>query len=214
MQKRSYGLKLLFFVTFIVTFLSGLLSVYANFFMAKQVGPIFLVGTFGGVHFYKMGDDYYVRMQSSLDGKTVKTSPRFRNTMKYAQMMACSSRIGSVVFKALPARFKESWMYRAFVGEAMEMFKTERPYEEVFEVLWKRYAAEFQEGYDEMMEFGHGVLAMEGMDAASEKAKTVKRQFPVYFNRPLYTQPCVIACAKRRLLRRRMRVRDRSPGVL
>jgi hypothetical protein len=181
--------------------------------MAKQVGPIFLVGTFDGVHFYKMGDDYYVRMQSSLDGKTVKTSPRFRNTMKYAQMMACSSRIGSVVFKALPARFKESWMYRAFVGEAMEMFKTERPYEEVFEVLWKRYAAEFQEGYDEMMEFGHGALATEVMDAASEKVKTVKRRFSVYYNRKLYTQPCVIACPARRLSRRRMRVRDRSPGI-
>jgi len=119
--------------------------------MARQAGPIFLIGTFDGVHFYKMNGIYCVRAQSTLDAKTVKTSPRFRNTMKYAAMMGFSSKIASAVFKSLPAEFKESWMYRAFVGDAMRLFKQRKPFEEVYATLWKRYAAK----YDEVEVFAH-----------------------------------------------------------
>ena len=153
-------------------------------FMAKQVGPIFLVGTFGGVHFYKMGDDYYVRMQSSLEAKTVKTSARFRNTMRFANMMAGSSTIGRAVFKALPARFKQSWMYRAFVGEAMQLFKTGKAYEEVFDVLWKLYAMEFMEGYDETKEFVHVKVMEEAILAGIVKKS--KKPVIVPFDKKLY----------------------------
>jgi hypothetical protein len=119
--------------------------------MARQVGPIFLIGTFAGVHFYKMNGKYYVRMQSTLDAKTVKISPRFKNTMKYAAMLGFSSKIASAVFQALPPEFKQSWMYRAFVGDAMRLFKQQKPFEEVYAILWKRYAAK----YDETEVFTH-----------------------------------------------------------
>lgn len=152
--------------------------------MAKQVGPIFLVGTFDGVHFYKMGDEYYVRMQSSLEGKTVKTSARFRNTMRFANMMASSSTIGRAIFKALPARFKQSWMYRAFVGEAMQLFKTGKAYEEVFDVLWKLYAMEFMEGYDETKEFVHVTVMEEAVLAGIMKKS--KKPIILRFDKKLY----------------------------
>jgi hypothetical protein len=75
--------------------------------------------------------------------------------MEYAQRMGCSSTIASAIFKALPDRFKASWMYRAFVGEAMGMFKQQMAYDEVFAVLWERYAAEFAAGYAEEKAFAH-----------------------------------------------------------
>ena len=52
-------------------------------------------------------------------------------------------------------------MYRAFVGEAMGLFKPGRVYEEVFAALWSRYAAEFGEGYDEMEGFVHADVGPE-----------------------------------------------------
>jgi len=125
--------------------------------MAKQEGPFFLNRTIGNLCFYYMEGQYYARKKSSLTGKRVKTSPRFRRTMEYAQMMGCSSKIGSAVFKALPGRFKESWMYRAFVGEAMGMFKQQMTYKEVYDVLWERYASEFAPGYAEEKEFRYVV---------------------------------------------------------
>ncbi len=55
--------------------------------------------------------------------------------------MARASKIGSAVYQALPKDFRQFWMYRAFVGEAMIMLKqgvlTDQ---EVFNVLWKMYA--------------------------------------------------------------------------
>ena len=152
--------------------------------MARQVGPIFLRGTYDGVHFYERDGKYYVRMQSTLAGHTVKTSPRFKNTMKFAQMMACSSKIGSVVFKALPVGFKESWMYRAFVGEAMDMFKQMMAYEEVFAVLWRRYAAEFQERYDEMEGFVHMGVMEEVVKADKQPAMLVIKECRMFVSMP------------------------------
>jgi hypothetical protein len=145
--------------------------------MARQAGPIFLIGTFDGVHFYKMNGIYYVRMQSTLDAKTVKTSPRFRNTMKYAAMMGFSSKIASAVFKALPPEFKESWMYRAFVGDAMRLFKQRKPYEEVYAILWKRYAAR----YDETEAFVH-------KEVLNQVPKTRQRLTP-RFNKRSWLSP-------------------------
>ena len=81
-----------------------------------------------------------MRMKSSLESKRVKTSPKFRLTMIYARLMARASKIGSVVYKALPAEFRQFWMYRAFTGEAMQWLKTGRTDEEVKKILLKTYA--------------------------------------------------------------------------
>jgi hypothetical protein len=92
---------------------------------------------------------------SSLTGKRVKTSKRFVNTMAYAELLKRASRIASQVYAGLPAHWKQFWMYRSFVGEAMEMLKEGKTDKEAFQVLWERYAAEFTAGYEEETAFVH-----------------------------------------------------------
>jgi hypothetical protein len=125
--------------------------------MARQTGPFFLEGLYGNICFYKVKGRYLVRQKSTLTGKRVKTSAAYRVTMVYARMMSGSSKIASAVYKALPPHWKQFWMYRAFVGEAMEMLKVGKVVEEIRRVLWERYAAEFAEGYAEENEFQHPV---------------------------------------------------------
>jgi len=123
--------------------------------MARQTGPFFLDRTIGNICFYKVKGRYLVRQKSTLTGKRVKTNAAYKLTMIYAGMMSTSSKIASVVYKALPAHWKQFWMYRAFVGEAMEMLKEGRGAEETARILWERYAAEFAEGYEEITAFQH-----------------------------------------------------------
>ena len=73
--------------------------------------------------------------------------------MLFAGLMARSSAIGSAIYKELPPHWKQFWMYRAFVGEAMTMLKEGKTDKEALEILWKRYAAEFASAYREEEEF-------------------------------------------------------------
>jgi hypothetical protein len=108
--------------------------------MAKQVGHILLERrTIGDLVFYKMDGQHYVRLKSSLTGKRVKTSPRFRRTMFYASLMGRASKIGSLIYKALPENWRQFWMYRAFTGEALTMLKEGKNEEEIKNFLWKIY---------------------------------------------------------------------------
>ncbi|WP_276481736.1 hypothetical protein [Paraflavitalea pollutisoli] len=92
--------------------------------MAKQIaGLCFLEGTIDDLTFYKMDGQYYCRTKSCLTSERVKTSPRFRLTMMSARRMARASRIGAAIYKALPPRWRQFWMYRSFTGEAFTLLK-------------------------------------------------------------------------------------------
>jgi len=54
--------------------------------------------------------------------------------------MAKASKIGSAVYKSLPEDFRQFWMYRAFVGEALKMLKEGMTGQQVLESLFKTYA--------------------------------------------------------------------------
>jgi hypothetical protein len=108
--------------------------------MAKQAGNI-KIGSrrLGRLVFYKMGNEYYVRTKSSLKGKRVKKDPKFAGTMRSAGRLARASKIGSAVYKALPANFKQFFMYRAFTGEAIKMLKQGMSEEEILQKLMDVY---------------------------------------------------------------------------
>jgi hypothetical protein len=40
--------------------------------------------------------------------------------------MAKASTIGSMVYNALPAHWRQFWMYQAFTGEALKMLKARK----------------------------------------------------------------------------------------
>jgi hypothetical protein len=127
--------------------------------MAIQTGPVFLQGRYGNACTYWCSGQWRLRQVSSLTGKRVKTSKAFKNTMAFAGLLKRASVIASKVYKALPAHWKQFWMYRSFVGEAMGMLKAGQQEETVFQVLWDRYAAEFVEGYEEEKGFIHEEVA-------------------------------------------------------
>ncbi|HEY4148071.1 MAG TPA: hypothetical protein VGM41_04045 [Chitinophagaceae bacterium] len=120
--------------------------------MAIQSGPFYLERTIDDVCFYRIGDKYYVRMKSSLSRKQVLFGKRFRRTMESAGRMARGSKIGSVIYRLLPVDFREFWMYRSFVGEAVKLIKAGKTDEEAMLVLMERYAKEFMPGYAEEKE--------------------------------------------------------------
>jgi len=98
--------------------------------------------------------------------------------MLFAGLMARSSRIAAVIYKALPPHWKQSWMYRAFVGEAIDLLKEGKTNEETQQVLWQRYAAEFTPGYSEEKEFTQKVIHPEPIRSAyiSPARKTYNRR--------------------------------------
>src|SRR5687767_13576435 len=107
--------------------------------MAKQVGPIFLVGTRDGFTWYKMEGKFYVRSKSSLSRKRVKRSPRFALTRLHADYLARGSRIASETYRSLPRDLREHRMYRAITGEAMQLLKQMIPEEEIRKLLYTKH---------------------------------------------------------------------------
>lgn len=91
--------------------------------MAKQCGPLPFSGTIGNVCFYKMGDQYYARLKSSLSGKRVKKDPAFRRTMEHANILAEASRIASGIYRLIPKEEKQHALYRELTGAAIRMLK-------------------------------------------------------------------------------------------
>lgn len=111
------------------------------FSVAKQRGPIKIIGNYNGVSFYRNGDQYLVRMANGLTAKRVKNDPAFAATRVYARLLAQSSRIASKIYQALPKEFRQFWMFRAFTGEALRFLKEGNTSEQVFEILWNTYVA-------------------------------------------------------------------------
>ena len=107
--------------------------------MAKVHAPFPMTRTMGDITFYMMDGMNYARTKSSLTRKRVLKSPVFRKTRHYAGMMSQASRIGSVIYQALPQGWRQGWMYRAFTGEAVQMLKEGTTVEETTRLLWKRY---------------------------------------------------------------------------
>ena len=109
--------------------------------MAKQIGPNWLVGIHGGLCWYKMDGQYYVRKLSAIH--YFKKAKRYKGTMDSADRLSKASKIASVIYGALPKHWKKYWMFRAFTGEAALLMKYEKTAGETLEFPWKRYAAEF-----------------------------------------------------------------------
>lgn len=103
--------------------------------MARQDGNIKITGTIDNICFYKLDGKYYARTKSTLSGKTVKKSPAFRNTMRYAGLLAKASVIGSLVYRLLPKEERERKRFQQLTGKAMQMLKEGMSEEEITALL-------------------------------------------------------------------------------
>ena len=113
---------------------------FVNLRMAKVYAPFPMTRTIGDLTFYMMDGVNYVRTKSSLTRKRVLKSPNFKKTRFYAGLMAQASKIGSVIYQALPGVWRQGWMYRAFTGEALQILKEGTTVEETTRLMWERYA--------------------------------------------------------------------------
>jgi hypothetical protein len=102
--------------------------------MAKQAGTIKISGTIGDICFYRLYEEHYARTKSSLSAKRVKNEPAFKETMKYAALLACASKIASVIYKRLPQEEKSRKKYQAMTGQAMRLVKEKMNIEGIIEV--------------------------------------------------------------------------------
>jgi hypothetical protein len=103
--------------------------------MAKQAGAIKIQGTIGDICFYRLHEEHYARTKSSLSAKRVKHDPAFDATMKYAALLACASKIASVMYKQLPKEQKSRKRYQAMTGQAMRLLKEKMNIEAIVQVL-------------------------------------------------------------------------------
>src|ERR1043166_310133 len=61
--------------------------------MARQKGPVKIIGTLDDITFYKMGDSGYIaRIKSSLDANRVKTDPNFELSRRASEEFGRASR--------------------------------------------------------------------------------------------------------------------------
>lgn len=110
--------------------------------MPEVFAPFIIDRTIGNLTFYRMEGKNYVRKKSSLTRKKVLHSPRFQRTRHYAALMAKASKTGSIVYKALPAHWRQFWMYRSFTGEALTMLKAGKTEQQIQQLLWEQYVKE------------------------------------------------------------------------
>src|SRR5687768_1288040 len=111
--------------------------------MAEVFAPFIIDRTIHDLTFYCMEGRNFVRKKSSLTRRKVLYSPQFKNTRHFAGLMAKASKIGSLVFNALPEYWRQGWMYRSFTGEAFSMLKAGKKEQEIQQVLWERYVKEW-----------------------------------------------------------------------
>ena len=103
--------------------------------MAKQAGFIVITGCIGNICFYRMYDEFYARMKSSLSGERVKKDIAFRNTMQYAGWMSAASRIGSEVYRSFPKEKKGRKIYQQLTGKALRMLRDGWSAEDIYSEL-------------------------------------------------------------------------------
>src|SRR5690242_20035068 len=107
--------------------------------MAEAFAPFPIQRTIGKLTFYMMEGRNFVRKKSSLTRRKVLYSPQFEHTRHNAGVMGKASKIGSLVYNALPEYWRQGWMYRSFTGEAYTMLKKGKKEVEIQQVLLQRY---------------------------------------------------------------------------
>jgi hypothetical protein len=110
--------------------------------MAEVFAPFPIQCTMCNLTFYVIEGRNFVRKKSSLTRRRVLYSPHFKNTRHFAGLMGKASKIGSHVYNALPADWRQGWMYRSFTGEAYTMLKKGKKEKEIQQVLYKQYVEE------------------------------------------------------------------------
>lgn len=117
-----------------------------SFFMAKVL-DMHVSGTIGNICIYRLDGHTYARAKSTLSRKQVLESKAFESTRKHAGDMGRAARIGSAVYRALPAAEKGRPVYQTITGEAASLLYKGIEEEEVRAILWEKYIQRAGKGH-------------------------------------------------------------------
>lgn len=108
------------------------------------IGPkgMHFTGTIGDINYYESEGRTYSRKKSSLTKKRVLNDEKFAKTRKFAADLGTASRIGSFIYKALPADIKGRWIFRAITGEAASLIYAGKGEQEVKQILWTKFISD------------------------------------------------------------------------
>jgi hypothetical protein len=107
--------------------------------MARPKKYIQFSATIDDLCFYQRNGKTYLREAKALDRQVVLTDDRFEKTRQHANKMAIAAKIGSEIYKQLPAEMKARWIYRSITGHAASLlYKGENP-EHVKVILYDKY---------------------------------------------------------------------------
>ena len=91
--------------------------------MAKQDGIIKITGTIDDITFYKMGDQYYARMKSSLTVKRFWKDKAFEGSRNSARAMGVASKLASLLYRTLPKELKGRTVFQKLTGRIKLMIE-------------------------------------------------------------------------------------------
>jgi len=89
--------------------------------MGKQLGPVFISGTVGGVTFYQRKGAWLVRQKTSLNKKRVSTDPAFANSRKASAGFGRASKLAKKIYWQLPAHKRGRGVIGKITGLANTM---------------------------------------------------------------------------------------------
>lgn len=144
--------------------------------MARQAGPFFITGTIGGLTFYHMGGQYYVRRKSSLSKRRVKTDPVFSGLMRHANLLGVASSLSSLVYRSLPRERRDIGLFRRMTGKAKRWLEAGYSVSQAREMLWL-FTRQKHHGQDSVPLFplvGHPVFFADQLLAAIFSRKSFK----------------------------------------
>ena len=113
-------------------------------YMAKQVGIIKITGTIDDITFYKMGDEYYARMKSSLTGKRFWKDRAFEGSRKSAMALGAASKLASLLYKTLPKERKGRSIFQKLTGRIKLMILDHKETEAIIQWFTAEYVSPLQ----------------------------------------------------------------------
>jgi hypothetical protein len=103
--------------------------------MAKQAGPFFFTGTIGDVIFYKLGDQYYMRMKGDYNKKRMQKPGAYPLMQLRQQEFGQASKLASGVRRQLPLAKRKEVTIGSLTKEARKLLRQGKTHEEIKAIL-------------------------------------------------------------------------------
>ena len=112
--------------------------------LVKQIGDIKSTGTWGGVTFYKMEEEFYARKQSTLTAKRFWNDKAFGRSRRSCNRLERGNKLASFVYRGLAYEDRAYALYCELKSKAIRLLKERKAEDVVLQELyshceeWKR----------------------------------------------------------------------------